>query len=227
MESGISHLQGIGISGNGLNVLLFAILNESLDEDLIAVKHFTELSDTSLADKFRSELNDFINIGRFVTLKEYDRLEDAGSIMIDRYTDEDNITDTLSNLYLKAENEQYIPVFQKLLIRAKERYPSSLPLETLNGFINMKGKDYQKALDSFITIKDRLEQDHDNEHYNYNLASTWDNIAACYLKLGDAAKTIESCDIALDYDAKAEDFKVGHSILSKKAEALLLTDDKA
>jgi hypothetical protein len=102
MESGISHLQGIGISGNGLNVLLFAILNESLDEDLIAVKHFTELSDTSLADQFRSELNDFINIGRFVTLKEYDRLEDAGSIMIDRYTDEDNITDTLSNLYLKA-----------------------------------------------------------------------------------------------------------------------------
>jgi hypothetical protein len=59
----------------------------------------------------------------------------------------------------------------------------------------------------------------------YNLASTW-AILPPVTQLR-CCKTIESCDIALDYDAKAEDFKVGHSILSKKAEALLLTGDKA
>ena len=226
MEHCIKELQENGLSRNALNELLFAVLNESLDEDLIAIEHFKVFSDSSLADEFRSALSDFITIGRFATLKEYDKLEEAGSIIIDRYTDEDNITDTLSNLYLKAENEEYIPVFQRLLVRAKERYPTGISLEGLNGFINMKGKDYQRALESFLQIKDHLEQEKDNQFYNYNLASTWDTIAGCYLKQGDAAKTTESCDIALGYDNNAEDYKVGKPILYKKAEALLLMGEK-
>ncbi len=225
MEDGIARLQEIGISGNTLNVMLFAILHESLDEDLIAVNHFTEFSGSSLAESFRSELADFITIGRFVTLKEYDVLEHAGSVMVERYTDEDNIMDTISNLYLKAENEEYIPVFQRLLTRAKELYPSSLSLESLTGFMHMKGKDYRKALESFLTIKDKMEQDRDNQNYNFNLALTWNNIADCYLKQGDAEKTTESCDIALNYDKNAEDYMVGNPILYKKAEALILLGD--
>jgi len=226
MEDGIAELQKTGIPGNALHVMLVAILNESLDEDLTAINHFAEFSGSSLADSFRMELSDFITIGRFVTLKEYDRLENAGTVMVERYTDEDNVTDTISNLYLKAENEEYIPVFQRLLNRAKELYPSNLSLESLNGFMNMKGKDYPKALESFLGIRDRMEQDRDNKNYHFNLALTWNNIADCYLKQGDAAKTLESCDIALTHDEKAEDYRVGNAILYKKAEALILLGDK-
>jgi tetratricopeptide (TPR) repeat protein len=166
---------------------------------------------------------DFITIGKFVTLKEYDMLENAGSTMIERYTNEDNITDILSNLYLKAEDEIYVPVFQKLMTRTKELYPNSLSVISLDGFFNMKEKNYKQALESYIIIKDKMEQDKDNRFYNLNLAAVWDNIAGCYLKLEDAAKTIESCDIALGYDQNAEGYKVGNPILYKKAEALLLT----
>lgn len=225
MEDGIAELQKTGIPGNALHVMLVAILNESLDEDLTALNYFAEFSGSSLAGSFRPELSDFITIGRFVTLKEYDMLENAGTIMIERYTDEDNVTDTISNLYLKAENEEYVPVFQRLLNRAKELYPSDLSLESLNGFMNMKGKDYPKALESFLGIKDKMEQDRDNKNYHFNLALTWNNIADCYLKQGDLAKTIESCDIALTHDEKAEDYKVGNAILYKKAEALILLGD--
>lgn len=225
MEDGIAELQKTGIPGNALHVMLVAILNESLDEDQIALNHFAEFSGSSLADPFRLELSDFITIAKFVTLKEYDMLENAGNVMVERYTNEDNVTDTLSNLYLKAENEEYVPVFQRLLSRARELYPSNLSLESLNGFMNMKGKDYPKALESFLGIRDKMEQDRDNKHYHFNLALTWNNIADCYLKLGDAAKTLESCDIALTHDDKAEDYRVGNAIHYKKAEALILLGD--
>jgi len=226
MEDGISRLKEAGLSVSAFSVMLMAVMNESLDEDLVALEHFAEFKESSLAAPFYAELCDFIAIARFATLKEYDKLEEAGSIMVDRYTNEANITDTLSNLYLKAEQEEYIPVFQRLVARAKERYPSCMPLEGLNGFISMKGKDYQQALASFLNIKNSLEKEKDNPFYNHNLASTWDNIADCYLKMGDAAKTIESCDIALGYDNNGENYKVGNPILYKKAEALLLLGDK-
>jgi hypothetical protein len=44
MENGINKLQDIGLAGNSLNILLFAVLNESLDEDSIAIRHFGEFS---------------------------------------------------------------------------------------------------------------------------------------------------------------------------------------
>ena len=226
MEEGISRLKEAGISGSPLIALLFAVLHESLDEDESAVRYLSELSNLTPAEPFRRELVDFITIGKFVTLQEYPVLEDAGVILIDRYTDENDITDTLSNLYLKAEDAEYNPVFQRLLVRAKERYPSNLSLEVLAGFLHMKSNDYRKALESFLIVKDRQEMDRDNPHYNFTLAAAWDNIAACYLKLGDAAKTLESCDTALSYDEKAEDYQVGAPILYKKAEAFLLLGEK-
>ncbi|MBN2763438.1 MAG: hypothetical protein JXR41_10130 [Bacteroidales bacterium] len=226
VEKAIHHLQETGQPGNPLYTMLLAVLNDSLDEDSMAIEQFTAFSDTPLADPFRTELADFITIGRFVTLKDYDFLETAGSIMVERYTNEDDITDTLSNLYLKADSEEFIPVFQRLLDRARKLYPESLSLEGLNGFINMKGRDYRKALESYLAIKDRLEADKDDPYYNDQLAATWDNIAACYLKLEDVAKTLESCDIALEYDKNAATYRVGNPILYKKAEALLLTGEK-
>lgn len=223
MEDGISELQKTGLSGNDLNLLLYAILHESLDEDQTAIQQLIKFSDSSLAEPFRSELSDFIALGSVLTLQEYDKLENAVSIIIDRYSNEEDITDIISNLWLRIEKEEYFPVFQRMLARAKELYPSGTPLESLNGYINYKGKDYQRALESFLVVKDRLEQDRDNTLVDHNLAYTWDNIAGCYLKLGDADKTIESCDIAINYDMKSEEFKIGASVLYKKAEAFILT----
>ncbi len=226
MEDGIAALQEAGLSDNSLCQLLFAVLNESLDEDDVAVDYFTKLSVSALAKSFQGELSDFLTIGRCMTLKNYDLLEGAINIIIDRHTDADNITDTLSNLYLKVEQEQYIPVFQKLIARAKERYPSHPTLESLYSFMCMKGKDYHAALDSFTTIKNQTEQDIENPHYNYMMAFAWDNIAGCHLKLGDAEKTLECCEKALEYEQKSEEFKVGNPILYKKAEARLLAGEQ-
>lgn len=226
MEDGIATLQDAGLSDNSLYQLLFAVLNESLDEDAVAVEYYSKLLDSVLAKPFQGELNDFVTIGRCITLKNYDLLEEAVNIIIERYTDADDITDTLSNLYLKVEQEQYIPVFQKLIARAKEHYPSHPALESLFSFMCMKGKDYQAALDSFTAIKNQLEQDIENPHYNYMMAFAWDNIAGCHLKLGDAEKTMESCEKALEYEQKSDELKVGSPILYKKAEALLLTGDR-
>ena len=226
MEDGIARLKDDSLQGNALKEMLMAVLHESLDEDQAALEYFTAFSDSSLAEPFHSALRDFIDIAKFVTLKDYSMLENTGIIMIERYTNENTITDTISNLYLKAEDEAYIPVFQRLVARAKELYPSVLSLEGLCGFINMKGKDYQKALESFLVIKERLEQDKDDPYYDDQLASAWDNIADCYLKLEDAARTIESCDIAIEFDRKAETIKLGYSPLYKKAEALLLAEKK-
>ena len=161
-----------------------------------------------------------------MTLKNYDLLDEAVNIIIERYTDAENITDALSNLYLKVEQEQYIPVFQKLIARAKEHYPSHPALESLFSFMCMKGKDYHAALDSFTAIKNQLEQDIENPHYNYMMAFAWDNIAGCHLKLGDAEKTMESCEKALEYEQKSDELKVGNPILHKKAEARLLAGDR-
>jgi tetratricopeptide (TPR) repeat protein len=226
VENGISSLEKVQSAGNAFYLMLLAILNESLDEDLIAVKHLTELSGSSLAEPFHKELGDFITIGRFVTLKEYDMLENAGLILIERYTNESNIAETLTNLYFKAEEIEYLPVFQRLLGRAKELYPAGIQLETASGFINMMGKNYEQALESFMAVKCSMEQDRDSKFYNFNLASIWNSIAGCYLKLDNASKTTESCDTALSYDEKTEDYIIGNSILYKKAEALLLMGEK-
>ena len=226
MENGISILEKMTAVGNAFNLLLLAVLNESLDEDHIAVKHLAEFSGSGLAESFHTQLNDFITIGSATTLREFHELENAGLILIERYTDETHIAETLTNLYFKVETTECLPVFHRLLNRAKELYPASIQLETFSGFIHTVGKNYEEALASFLTVRERLEQKRDNQHYNSNLASIWDTIADCYLKLGNAAKTSESCDIALSYVENAEDFIICNNILYKKAEALLLLGEK-
>jgi tetratricopeptide (TPR) repeat protein len=226
MEDGIRLLQEKDRQGNALYQLLLAVFNESLDEDEAAIGHFIKFSETPLAETLREDLEDFITIGRVVTLKEHDGLRDAGSVLIGRYSDEENISDILSNLYLRFEKKEFIPVFQQLFQLAEERYPACIPLMSFNGYILVNAGDYSKALELFLQIKDLLEEDKENPFYFHNLASTWDGIAVCYLGLGDAAKTIESCDAATVYDLQAGDHRVGNSILHKKAEGLLLLDQK-
>jgi hypothetical protein len=131
-------LEKVPSASNAFHVLLRAVLNESLDEDLTALKYLGELSGYSLAELFQTELGDFITIGRFVTLGEYDMLENAGLILIDRYTDETNIAETLTNLYFKAEAVQYLPEFHRLLGRAKELYPASIQLNKVMNHRPMK-----------------------------------------------------------------------------------------
>jgi tetratricopeptide (TPR) repeat protein len=226
MEESISRLQENNVKDNPLNPLLMAVLNESLDEDQEAVQYLCEFSDSPLAEPFRAELTDFITIGKFVTLYENVLLEEAGLILVERYTDENTVTDTLSNLYLNNDAKEYIPLFQKLLNRAKELYPANIQLESFNSFLYIKDENYDKALETSILVKEKLEQDKENRFYNFNLASAWDNIAGCYLKQGNPEKTIESCDVALSYNEKAEGYTVENSILQKKAGALLLQGEK-
>lgn len=223
MEEGIATLKETVQNSSALYLVLMAIMNESLDEDHNAIKLLTELSETSAASDFKQELIDFITIGKFVTAKQFDLLETAGSIIIERYSEENNITDVLSNLYLKVERDEYLPIVQRLLVKARERFPDLMALESLTGFMQIKAKEYKSALGTFITIKDKLMQHpDDNRFINENLAAVWDNIAICYLMSGDAVKTLESCDTAIDYDNKAVAYKLGLSILYKKAEAYLL-----
>ena len=58
------------------------------------------------------------------------------------------------------------------------------------------------------------------------MASTYDSIAGCYLKLNDAEKTIENCDLALGHDNISKEYKMGTAILHKKAEALIMAGRK-
>jgi tetratricopeptide (TPR) repeat protein len=227
MEAGIKELVDDAHFGNSLFLVLMAIMNESLDEDQKAVDLFAQFSENHAASEFQQELTDFITIGKFATLKQFDLLETAGNIIIERYSDERTITDTLSNMYLKVENDVYIPVIQGLLAKAREKYPEQMALESLTGFIQIKAMDYQSALTTFTAIKDKLLiKGSENSFINDNLASLWDNMAICYLKLGDAAKTIESCDTALGYDNHAVSYRLGLPVLYKKAEALLMAGNK-
>jgi tetratricopeptide (TPR) repeat protein len=226
MEESISQLQERNINDNSIFPVLMAVLNESLDEDQEAVNYLNELSDSPLAQRFRAELIDFITIGKYVTLHENVLLEESGSILVERYTDENTVADTLSNLFLKNDAKENIPVFQKLLDRAKELYLANIQLESFNCFLYIKDENYNKALASSFMVKDNLEQDQESRFYNFNLATAWDNIAGCYLKQGNPEKTIESCDVALSFNEKAEGYTVESAILQKKSEALLLLGDK-
>jgi tetratricopeptide (TPR) repeat protein len=226
MEDGIRILEEMPADGHALYLLLLAVLNESLDEDHIAVQHLAEFSGSGLAEPFRAKLNDFINLGRVTTLREFHELENAGLILVEKYTDEAHVAETIANLYFKVETTEYLPAFLRLLNRAKELYPASIQLESLGGFFHTVGKNYELALASFLTVKERLEQNSDSPHYNFNLASIWDTLADCYLKLGNAEKTSESCDIALSYAEKAEDYMPDNNILYKKAEAFILLGEK-
>jgi tetratricopeptide (TPR) repeat protein len=223
MEDGIRAIQDKGSPDDSLQILLMAVLHDSLDEDESAVNYFTTLAGTSTAKEIQTELNDFITIGRCLALKQYDMLEDSGNIIIERYSNQDSVTDLISNLYLKIDDEAFNPIFQKLVTRAKEQYPDHMPLYGLNGYINIKARNYSAALESYQKIVESIKSETESRFYNFNMATSWDSVAGCYMKMGDADKTLDSCDIALDFDSKAEEpHKITDAILHKKAEAYIM-----
>lgn len=225
MENGISTVQEKDDPNDPLHVLLLAVLNESLDEDEPAIDYFTLLGKTPLVSSINSELQDFILMGRCITLKQYELIEDTGNIIIQRYSDQQSITDLISNFYLKIDDEAYNPVFQRLMAIAREKYPEHMPLHSLNGFINIKSRNYDAALESFTKILDSLKSDTENKYYPFNMATTLDNIAGCHIKMNDSDKAIEACDNALGFDEKIEaPHKITESILHKKAEALIMKE---
>jgi tetratricopeptide (TPR) repeat protein len=226
MENGIAEIEELSQASNPLFIMLLAVMNESLDEDEAALEQLKLFSETSVARNFRDELLDFIAMGITLTLKKYETLEKTAELIIFKYSDEESITDSLSNLYLKIDDESFNELFLKLLEKAKEKYTSTIALESLTGFISIKGHDYKRALDSFLLIKEKIEADKENAYFHHNMASTLDNIAGCYLKLGDAVKAIETCDAALDHEMQTGEVKVGSPILYKKAEALILAGEK-
>ncbi len=226
VENGISIVEEKSPGSNDFYIMLLGVLNESLDEDATAVKFLEKFSGSALAGPISSELNDFLVVGRFVTLGEMDKLESAGNILVDKYINEHTISETITNLYFKAESPEYFPVFQRLLDRAREFYPDSIQVDSTAGYINMIAKNHEKALESFTAVKDKLEQDKESKFYNVNLASIWNSIAGCYLDMDDARRTIESCDVALSHNEAAEDTGIWILIMHKKIEALAKMGEK-
>jgi tetratricopeptide (TPR) repeat protein len=225
MEDAIGVL-GEKPANNAFYEMLLGIFNESLDEDQTALKHLERFSNSHLAQTFRAELEDFMIIGKYATLKNFDMLEKSGGTIIEKYTNAENIAETITNLYFTAEDPEYLPVFERLIEKATSIYPDSMNLESASGYIHIMGKNYELALQSFSSVKSKLEQDKENRFYNRNMASIWNSIAGCYLKMGDADKTIESCDTALTYNDLTEDLQIKHTIFYNKAEALLMKGDR-
>jgi tetratricopeptide (TPR) repeat protein len=223
MEEAIQEMNRIGVAENPFNILLYAVLYDPLDENEKAIQYLTKFNESSLAAPFNKELTDFITIARYLSLNEHSMLEKAGILLVEQYATEENVAEIISNLYLEEEKEENIPVFLQLLAKAKERFPNSTSVESLTAFLNIKGKNYNQALVSFFAIKERLEEKANHPYYNFNMATTWDSIAGCYLKMGDAEKTFESCETAIKFDEQPGDYKVGAPILHKKAEALILS----
>ena len=226
MEEGIEEINRIKTGTEPFHMLLLAIMHDPLDENEVVIQNLEQFKKASPHIPFYQELDDFITIARFMSLNETSLMEHAGEIIVERYVNEQNVAEVISNLYLKEESEVHIPMFLKLLTQAKQRFPESNSVDSLSAFLNIKRKNYTEALASFLTIKDRLERNPSHPYFNHNMATTWDQIAGCYMKMEDAEKTLESCETALMYDEKSGDFSVGAPIYHKKAEALMLKGQK-
>lgn len=222
MEEAIEEMSRIKAGKEPLHNLLLAILYDPLDENETVIKNLEQFNNASPTIPFHHELDDFITIARYVSLNDLSLMEPACEIIVDRYVNEQNVAEVISNIYLKDEKEENIPAFLNILIRAKQRFPDSSSVDSLNAFFNIKRKDYVQALTSFMIIRDRLEKTPEHPYFHHNMATTWDQIAGCYMKMEDAEKTLESCETALMHDEKSGDFSVGAPIYHKKAEALIL-----
>jgi tetratricopeptide (TPR) repeat protein len=225
-DKSIDHINKVLIDDNAFYLLLLGLLYESTDEDELAVKYFKEVAKTSLAQDFREDLNDFIILGKFYTLTDLTELENAGLILINKISNEADITDWLWQLSTYTDPAEHISTFEKFCAKAWELYPDSFEIGNFQGFLYNLGSNFEAALESFQQVRGKLEMDTENEEYNTKLANIWYNIATCFLKMGDPENTIESCDKALSYDEKSESFLIRTVILNKKAEALLLKGQK-
>lgn len=225
-ETNIQLLKSELSDDNSFYLILLAVLYESLDEDETAIEYFNKVAEYLPADSFRDELLEFIELGKFKTLSDYSQLEKAGLILIDKYSNDSEISHLLWQLSTEVNPSEHIPAFEKLSARAMELYPDNYGVEHFRGFIYDISSNFEDALKSFLSVKDGIEKDVDNPGYNLQLTNIWYYIASCYLKMVDPEKTIESCDIALQYNEKSEEYSIEPVILNKKAEALLLKGEK-
>jgi tetratricopeptide (TPR) repeat protein len=202
--------------------LLLGILYDDLEEDEPAFKHFSEFAYSSLAEPFKEELLDFILLARFFNMEDYTNLEKVGLVFLNKYSEGIDAAGFLFQLSTHVNLADNIGTFQSLIDRAKELYPDDYALESFNGYLHNVNEEHEKALESFVKVKDNLEKEVDHPTYNLNLASLWNSIAFCQLKLKNSEKTIESCDTALFYNQKSEEMSIENSILCKKSEAFIL-----
>lgn len=221
-EKNIDLLKNRSTNKNPFYLLLLGILNESLDEDELAIQYFLDILDTRIADNFHEELKDFITVGKLNTLSDFSEFENAGLILINKYSDASDITDILWQLSLKVKPEEYIPSFENFYTKALELYPDNYGIKYFHGYIKRLDLNYEAALELFLLVKDELEKDVENSEYDLQLANIWFDISNCYLKKEDLDKAIEGFDIALQHDQKTEENLLKHYIMIKKAEALLL-----
>jgi hypothetical protein len=225
-EKDIDFLNNLNPDENPFYLLLLAVLNEAADEDEQAILYFNNLLESPISENFREELSDFIAQGKFYTLTNYNELEKVGLILIEKYSNNDDIVSILWNLSTFADPSNHMPVYEKLCSSAMELYSDNNGLLHFQGFLKSLSQNYQAALEIFLQVKDKLENDDKRPEYDYNLTNIWNNIADCYLKLNNPEQTIESCDLALEHNMKAEDLHIENNILRKKAEALLLLNQK-
>jgi tetratricopeptide (TPR) repeat protein len=225
-EANIQFLKSDLPDQHAFYLLLLGVLNEAIDEDEVAIEYFKKFAESSLADSFRDELLDFIELGRFQTLSDYSQFEKAGLIFIDKYSSKSEISDLLWQLSTCVNPSEYIPTFEKFCARALELYPDNYGIEHFHGFIKDQSSDFEASLELYLFVKDKIEKEVENPETNLRLANIWHSIADCYLKLKNPEKAIESCDIAMTYDEKSEGFQIKNFILNKKAEALLLRGEK-
>jgi tetratricopeptide (TPR) repeat protein len=207
-------------------LLLLGLLNESVDEEEQAIQYFTDILESEIVKDFREELADFIVFGKFYTLSDFTELENVGLILINKFSSEKDISNNLWQLSTRVNPLEYLQTFSNLIRRASELYPENYEIDHFNGYIYSQQLMYDKALESYLHVAERLKAEDENPNYNFDLAVIWDNIAYCYYKLGIADKTMECCDTALAYNEESEDFSLENNILRRKAEAFLLLKDK-
>lgn len=206
--------------------VLLAILYDDIEDDELALKHYTEFSYSSLAEPFKEDLQDYIVMAKFFNMNDHSLLEKVGLIYLNKYSQAEVAVGFLYQLCEHVNPQKNYDTFMSLAYRAKELFPEENNIEAFKGYINSKNDKHEKALESYLLVKDNLEKDHEHPIYNLNLASTWNSIAHSYLKIGKPEKTLESCDIALSYNEKSEDISIEDEILIKKSEALLMLNRK-
>jgi tetratricopeptide (TPR) repeat protein len=206
--------------------LLLAILYEDLDEDELTISCYNEFATSSLVKPFQEEFNDFLLLAVFFNMGDFSELEKVGLTVINKYSSSESAIEFLWHLIQYVEVTDCIPTFQLFINKVKELFPDAYRIEFLQGFLHSKVDNTEKALESFLFVKDNLEKEVENPIFNTELASIWYSIANCYIKMGNSEKAIECCDCSLSYDKNTENFPIENLILCRKANALLANNDK-
>jgi tetratricopeptide (TPR) repeat protein len=225
-EKSIETLQNRLSANSQFYTLLLAILYDDIEDDEQALNHYSDFSKTQLAAPFREDLEDYILMARFFNMEDTSALEQVGLAFIERHSEGLNIPEFLYQLSSSVEIKEQIAIFQSLINKTRELYPEEFSIESFQGYLFNMNSQFDKALETLLLVKENLSNDTGNPLFNLSLASTWNGIAYCYIKLNNAEKALESCETALTYNHNSEDISIEHSILCKKADALLLKGQK-